>query len=331
MASEFPKVSVIICTYNQQDFVAETLESVLAQTYPSVEIIVTDDGSTDDTPQILKRFATVNPNKIKLVFSEKNTGIPSNINRGLAIRSGDYLVVLDGDDVMLPDKVSHQVALLQAHSEATGCYHDVEVFESESGQILGAFTSLYNGTAQLKQGNIKQWWTPRYYFLPSSIMCRSSACPTHGYDQRLKYLSEVVFFVESLRNGQLLALDEILIRYRRHARNVTDDAQSRSVAHEYELMAYAILEARYPELHSITRKMKASCMIAHAIKCYREGDAKRGCIILRNAINDGALLPALATFVGVSLFRKQIFTMTSGQPFRRLALIKKVARFIVRH
>ncbi len=190
----------------------------------------------------MQEYAQRFPDKIKLALSPVNTGIPANINRGLALRTGELTAWLDGDDLMLPGKIEKQVTTLLNHPEATGCYHDSEVLESETGRVLGLMSELYNGTRTLKQGRLADWLRPRYYFIPSAIMARSSACPAHGYDERLKHLSEVVFFVEVFRTGLLLALDEPLVRYRRHGRNITGDPAARAVSQEYELMAYAILE-----------------------------------------------------------------------------------------
>ncbi len=325
-----PKVSVVICTYNQQDFVRETVESVLAQTYPHLEIIITDDGSTDATPHILSEYARRFPDKVKLALTDKNTGIPSNINRGLKMRTGELIVCLDGDDLMLPQKVERQVAFLQQHPEATGCYHDVEVFESETGRTLGRMSELYNGTSALKQGEIQAWFVPRNYFLPSAIMFRASACPAHGYDVRMKHLSEAVFFVEVFRSGTLLAMDDQLVRYRRHSRNITADATARNVSQEYELMAYAILEARYPELHPLLKRLRVSCRLTEAVKCYREGSRSRGWAIIRNVMSEGALIQGLVVLVAVLLLGRSIAEFTAGQPYQRPGWTKKLARLILR-
>jgi glycosyltransferase involved in cell wall biosynthesis len=285
-----PKVTVVICTYNQQAFVRETLDSVLGQTYRNVEIVVTDDGSTDDTPSILSEYAQQFPGHVQIVLSDRNTGIPANINRGLARRTGDLLVVLDGDDLMLPDKLAKQVAFLQEHPDALGCYHDAEVFESETGRTLGRMSEVYNGMSRLRQGRLKDWLAPRNFFLPSAIMSRSEACPAHGFDERLKYLSEVVFYAETYRNGLLLAMPEPLVRYRRHARNVTDDAVARSLMTEYELVAYAILEARYPELHVVLKRLRLSCLLTAGLRSYRDGQPERGRQYMVNVMAQGGLL-----------------------------------------
>lgn len=331
MVTGFPTVSVIIGTYNQQEFVQETVESVLAQTYPHVEIILTDDGSTDATPAILGEYARRFPERIKLVLSDRNTGIPANFNRGLALRSGDFIVCLDGDDLMLPAKLERQVAFLAQHPEATGCYHDAEVFVSETGEVLGPMSLVYNGTRRLRQGRLRDWFVPRNFFLPSAILFRAAACPPHGFDERLKYLSEVVFYAEVFRTGLLIAMpDEPLVRYRRHARNVTDDPASRALMPEYELMAYAILEARYPELYPVLRKLRHSCRISQALRFYRAGQRASGQRVLWNVIREGGVIAGLGTWMGVNFLGRALTQATGGSVSARAGWLKRLARFILR-
>ena len=324
------KVSIVICTYNQQAFVRETVESVLAQTYPNIEIIVTDDGSSDDTPRIL-RSLVADTNKPQLCLSERNTGIPSNINRGLARVTGDLLVILDGDDLMLPDKIQRQVTFLDEHPGATGCYHDAEVFDSETGKTLGRMSELYNGRRALLQGHFSDWFIPRHFFLPSAIMSRRSAVPVHGFDERMKYLSEVVFYADVYHAGTLLAIDEVLVKYRRHASNITGSPAAREKMYEYELMAYAILEARYPELYPLLRQLRLSCMLTNAIKAKRGNDPVRLRRILVNVAREGAPVKALLVFVGlVFLGRHNTVELTGGPTYTRPGWIKRFAQHILR-
>lgn len=332
MLSTNPKVSIIICTYNQQDFIRETIESVLGQTYANIEVIVSDDGSTDSTPAILTEYAQRYPGIIKIVLSERNTGIPGNINRGMAVRTGKLSAWLDGDDLMFSQKIEKQVSFLSNHPEAIGCYHDAEVFESDTGKVLGRFSQLYNGSTTLLQGRLKDHVKPRYYSIPSSIMCRTEACPQHGFDERMKYLSEFVFFVETFRSGIKLAMNEVLVRYRRHSSNVTSDAAFRSVSLEYELMAYAILEARYPEFHSLWQKMRISVLLTEAVRCFREGANNRGRTILGNVWHERAYMKALSVSVGtviLPLMGKRLSQLTGGQPFNRPDWIKRLSRRIL--
>src|SRR6185369_8625379 len=229
IATELPEdlVSVVIPTYNQVEFVKETIESVLAQGYQPLEIIVTDDGSIDGTAEVIQEFAKQHPKKIIPVLSNRNTGIAANLNRGLRNARGEYIAWLGGDDLMLPDKIKKQVELLRRRSDAIGCCHDAEIFESPSGRVLGSFSRLMNGKSGFREGGVELWFDASYFMLPSTVMVRSSAIPAHGFDERLKYANDWLLDIEIFRQGKCAVINEILGRYRRHGNNVTGDVRAR--------------------------------------------------------------------------------------------------------
>ena len=105
-------VSVIVPTYNCAAFVAEALDSALAQDHPAVEVVVVNDGSTDDTMAVLARYG----DRIR-VIDQKNAGPPAARNAGLVAARGEFIAFLDADDVWWPDKLSAQLALLRARPE----------------------------------------------------------------------------------------------------------------------------------------------------------------------------------------------------------------------
>jgi glycosyltransferase involved in cell wall biosynthesis len=102
-------VSIIIPAYNAAPWLAETLESALGQTWATKEVIVVDDGSTDDTAAIARTFE---PRGVRLV-SQSNAGLSAARNAGLRVARGDYVQFLDADDLVSPDKIERQVLLLQ--------------------------------------------------------------------------------------------------------------------------------------------------------------------------------------------------------------------------
>ncbi len=110
-------VSVIIPVYNGERYLGAALESVLAQTYRPVEIIVVDDGSTDDTAQVVRTFARRCAVPLHY-FCQENQGHAAARNRGIAKAAGDLSAFLDCDDLWLPHKLERQVALLQQSAEA---------------------------------------------------------------------------------------------------------------------------------------------------------------------------------------------------------------------
>lgn len=108
-----PLVSVVVTTYNQAAYIEQTLESVLAQTYDPYEVIVVDDGSTDDTPARMVRF----DGRIEYV-RQKNMGVAGSRNTGVGMARGEFIAFLDGDDLWEPEKLSLQVAEAVRHPES---------------------------------------------------------------------------------------------------------------------------------------------------------------------------------------------------------------------
>ncbi len=105
-----PLVSILIPAYNAEEWIAETLQSAIAQTWPRKEIIVVDDGSTDRTAEVVRRFA---PKGVAVVLSRENKGIGPTQNTAFQRSQGDYFQWLDADDLLAPDKIERQLATLR--------------------------------------------------------------------------------------------------------------------------------------------------------------------------------------------------------------------------
>lgn len=117
---QFPLVSVIISYLNEKDFLTESVESVISQSYSNWELILVDDGSTDQSSNIGKKYAECNPDKIKYTDHEShaNKGLSFSRNHGIAVSRGDLIAILDADDVWLKDKLKVQVELILANQKA---------------------------------------------------------------------------------------------------------------------------------------------------------------------------------------------------------------------
>ena len=113
---EFPRVSVIIPTYNRSWSLSEAIESVLSQTFQHMELIVVDDGSTDETPALLSRYG----DHLR-VLRQPNRGVSAARNAGIQAARGNLIALLDSDDSWQPDKLARQVAFFAAHPEAMIC------------------------------------------------------------------------------------------------------------------------------------------------------------------------------------------------------------------
>ncbi len=127
------QVSVIIPAYNKADFTARAVESVLAQTYGDIEIIVVDDGSVDETKSALAPYF----GKVKYLYKE-NGGASSARNLGIQQASGEYIAFLDCDDIYFPEKIEKSVKCLEANPDF-GFVHTPVYFIDEKGETLGRY------------------------------------------------------------------------------------------------------------------------------------------------------------------------------------------------
>src|SRR5437899_5002966 len=118
-----PRVSVIITSYNQQEYLREAIESAVDQTVAAFEIIVADDHSTKDgSIETIREYAARYPGLVRGLFQEKNVGIPKNRNSALQMVKGDHVAILDGDDRLLPRFIERHGAALTATPQAHVSY-----------------------------------------------------------------------------------------------------------------------------------------------------------------------------------------------------------------
>lgn len=214
-----PRVSVIIPTYNAQDFIIESVESVLSQDYPNLEVIIADDCSTDNTQQILKDYFKDNPN-VKLFLNEANLGVTKNCNLCLQACTGKYVALHAGDDVMLPGKISTQVEYLEKNEKCVISYHNVEAFDSKTNKRLYLHNSFLRFKA--RNGDAHTLIKHGCFCAGCSLMIRREYMPKTGYDERFKVGSDWFFWVKTLINGgEIHYINKILARYRRHEASIT--------------------------------------------------------------------------------------------------------------
>ena len=118
-----PRVSVIITSYNQQEYLREAIESAINQTVAAFEIIVADDHSTKDgSVETIREYAVRYPGLVRGLFQERNVGIPKNRNSALRVVKGDYVTILDGDDRLLPRFIERHGAALTANPQTHASY-----------------------------------------------------------------------------------------------------------------------------------------------------------------------------------------------------------------
>ncbi len=113
-----PKVSVVIPVYNAENFVGQSIESILSQTYRDFELIIIDDGSTDNSVEVIKSYKDA---RIRFYQNKTNTGLAGVRNKGIQLSNGEYLAWLDADDISHPDRLARQVQILDSDEEIGIC------------------------------------------------------------------------------------------------------------------------------------------------------------------------------------------------------------------
>lgn len=217
--SPLPLVSVAVVTYNQKNFISECLESIIAQDYQNKELIIADDGSTDGTQEIIIKYAERYPNLIKLALSKKNRGITKNSNKANFACVGKYISWMGGDDIMLPGKLSTQIEYMEENSKCVISYHNMEVFNSINGVILGYFNDKNNSF----EGEFQDVVDKGTFNCASSCIVRKSQTPLHGFDERIPYASDWLYWMQTLlKGGEIHYIDRVLGKYRRHENNITN-------------------------------------------------------------------------------------------------------------
>ncbi|MBX3012079.1 MAG: glycosyltransferase [Caldilineaceae bacterium] len=206
-----PLVSVIIPTYNRADLIQKTLDSVLAQTYPQIELIVVDDGSTDNTEQVVGEYDNGSVQYIR----KANGGEASARNWGIRAAKGKYIACLDSDDLWQPLKLAHQVAALE-QSQAAWVYCDAELFDGATGKVIG----LYSQQHYPYQGSIAPKLLLDDFIACPSPLIRRDVFERVGYFNEsniLRMRSDWEMWLRIAACYSVVYLSQALARYRVHA------------------------------------------------------------------------------------------------------------------
>lgn len=244
-------VSVIIPTYNQENFIAETLESVLQQTYTNLEIIVMDDGSTDNNPKVISEYAKKDP-RIVPVLSGKNGGFSSNVNKGLKLASGEFIAKLDGDDIMMPDKIERQVSFLKQHQDYVLVCHDMEVFNSDDNAFMYRLSEKGIMAQKMEDWAFyTNWWfaKPAMYWVYSSVLARTTYLTHTFWDVRVPYKNEILHMIGNQSfepKGKWHLMPEVLGRYRYFPESMSRKKRDPNYKLEEAYVCFAIALIKFP-------------------------------------------------------------------------------------
>jgi len=215
------KLSVTVITYNQENFIEETIDSILSQKINvPFEIVVGDDASTDKTPEIIQKYVEKYPNIIKPIYREKNLGHTGNYIETTREAKGEYIAHLDGDDLMLEGKLQKQVDFLDKHPECAMVHHLVN-FIDKQGNITGK-TKAKSATTGTINDIIRQ-----NHIINSSNMYRGACLDEHFYSipHNLMLHDKLAHMIKT-QYGKVCVIPEILGSYRVYSESIFKSASS---------------------------------------------------------------------------------------------------------
>lgn len=217
-----PLISVITPTYNRANYIAETIESVLNQTYKNIEYIIVDDGSSDNTKKIIQPY--LSDSRIKYVFHE-NMGEAKTTNRGYSLASGELSIVLNSDDPLW-DKNYFEIAVneFRKHSDILAIYPNWANIDENSELIGEVKTCEYELLDMLLSNNLS---------LGPGMIIKTDILRSFGFrNEKIKYTGDLTISLKLAQLGKIMHLDLLGASHRNHKSNISNTANIKEIALE---------------------------------------------------------------------------------------------------
>ncbi len=220
-----PTVSVVIPTRNRANYILQALASVFAQSYQDYEIIVVDDGSTDNTEEILTPL--VKENKLRYELGEAR-GVSAARNRGVALAQGRYIAFLDSDDLFLPTKLEKQMRIYAQQPELGFVHCNFSKFTDDGRELGLRDTSRFQG--HVYPAMLLEWSV--IMAMPCMLVRKDVFLEVGGFDESLSWAEDMDLWRRIARRYAIGTVDEALVRVRVHASSSSFDKGSAAASFE---------------------------------------------------------------------------------------------------
>ena len=260
-----PLVSIIITCFNQAHCIANTLESIVSQTYTNWECIIVDDGSFDDSAEVIKEFIK-DDTRFTYLFQD-NQGVARARNKGFALATGSFINFMDGDDTFLPDKLKEQIQVFKDNPEIAVCICDHQFYlEKEGVYKYYEFEKLT--IKPLEQILFK--WHNGVAFPPHAALYKRSIWNKDElpFPEDYKYRCEDWVFnvLVALKDLNYYMLDKVLCSYHMADTNYTNNTKSLATA---AIKAARYLKSKLPEQY---QEDFIDTTIANSLNMYLESE-----------------------------------------------------------
>lgn len=198
-----PLVSVVLCSYNDERFLSETIKSILGQSYDKFEFVIWNDGSTDSTEKIALSF---NDERIRYFYHE-NTGLGGALRLACTEARGKYIARIDGDDICYPDRLQKEVDFLEHHEDYVLVSGQMQYIDENDKELGSTFicSSDYIVRKRLPYGST--------ICHPASMFRKTAYDACGGYES-LRFMEDHLFFQRLLKYGKVYILPDLIIKYR---------------------------------------------------------------------------------------------------------------------
>ncbi len=298
-------------SYNQEDYIGEAVRSAAEQDYENIQIVVSDDGSTDNSQLILNDLHNKYPGIIEIYLHKENRGSSWNHNFAYQQCRGEYICYFDGDDIMLPGKIEEQLDFMLSNPEYQLTYTNSEIFNTEKDK----FIILWDQRFGKRTGSAKD--VIRYgNFIPASAtMFKMSIIPVE-FNQEIYLGADWLFWIEFLilSNGEIGYLDKVLGKYRRHNSNRTLMWNQKIDSY---FLTLNLIEKKYPEYLSELQKRRGDILLMKAFYLY--GEKKRSLALKDLLESIKIFFPNIFSIFRLP-FREIIFFLRSRRKFDDLII-----------
>ena len=235
------KISIVIPTYNQAEYLQEAIESVFSQTYKNTEIIIIDDGSTDNTLKVVNSF---NDNKI-IFIQQRNKGASSARNTGIKEANGEYIAFLDSDDLWLKDKLRKQIDFMRENQKVgllgTGCF-----------QVIDTNKMIYKKIFPHKNEILQKDLIKYNPFIQSSVMVRKNVFNDIGlYDEKFKESEDYDLWLRIAQKYKIANLKQALVTKKYSKAGLSKNKDSKQLYFALKARKNAISRKQYPKSYYI--------------------------------------------------------------------------------
>jgi len=258
-----PLASIYTTSYNQEKYIRDAVLSAVKQDYDPLQIVVSDDASTDNSPKILKELAAQYPIRLEIILNKKNMGITKNHKIAMSQCKGKYIACLDGDDVFLPGKIRKQVEFMEAKPDCIISYHDCEVVDIGNGRKLFNWVDRFGK----REGRVETLVRYGPFMCSATVMARREFVSLDGYVDDMTSGADWLLWIQTLANGKgnIRYFDDTLAKYRRHHSNITLNWKAKLDSRFYTL---DLIEQKYPQLRSVSNKYRSDLFLMRAAKSF---------------------------------------------------------------